>query len=327
MADIKQAPSPPIDTYLRPVWANRKTILLWSVIVAVVTLGVNFLLPVYYKSTTTLLPETEKSKLSSLGQFAGIAQLAGVNIPGSEIARLYPTIVSSESVLRTVIERKYKTERYADSVDLVRYFDYDEGTPEKNMAATLKKLLGLLTSSFDNKTSVVSLTLEMREPQLAADVLNAIVGELDNFMRSKRVTSASEQVKWIDVRLKQVQQELRSAEETLKDFRERNRRVSDSPDLLLQQQRLIRNVEVNSAVFVELKKQYELAKLEEIKNITIVNILDPGRPPVKKDSPHRATNTAVMFLLALVVLSTFYAAGPVYGPKLEEFWKKMQSKE
>ena len=316
----------PLDVYLRPVWSHRKRIVLWSFIAAAVTLGVNLLLPNYYRATATLLPETEKSKLSALGQFADIAQLAGVNVPGSEIARLYPTIVNSETVLRPVIERGYRTERYADSVNLVQYFDYNEGSAEKDMAAALKKLRGLLTPSFDNKTSVVNLTLDMREPGLSADVLNAIIVELDSFMRSKRVTSASEQVRWIDVRMRQVQQELRSAEETLKDFRERNRRVADSPDLLLQQSRLMRNVEVSSTVFVELKKQFELAKLEEIKNITIVNVLDPARPPVKKDTPHRATNTAVMFLVALVGLSVYYGAEPKYGSKLREFREKVKSK-
>jgi tyrosine-protein kinase Etk/Wzc len=326
-AAASKKPSLPIDRILAPIWANRKRILLVSIAVAAVTLGVNFLLPVYFKATATLLPETDKSKLSALGQFGDIAQLAGVSIPGSEIARLYPTIVTSDTVLRAVIERKYSTSRTSDSINLVQFFGLREGSPEKDMAETLKMLRGLLNTSFENKTGVVSLTLEMREPALAADVLNAIIGELDNFMRSKRTTSASEQVKWIDLRVKQVQQDLRGAEEMLKDFRERNRRVSDSPDLLLQQQRLLRNMEVSSAVFVELKKQYELAKLEEIKNITIVKVLDVARPPVKKDSPKRATNAAIFFFLALGALSAYYGGEPVYGKKLREFWRKVRSRE
>jgi len=325
-ADSKKL-SLPMDRILPPVWSNRKKILLLSVAVAAVTLGVNFLLPVYYKATATLLPETDRSKLSALGQFGEIAQLAGVTVPGSEVARLYPTIVTSETVLSAVIERKYSTSRSTDSVNLVQVFGLNEGSPEKDMAETLKMLQGLLTSSFDNKTGVVSLTLDMREPGLAADVLNAIIGELDSFMRTKRMTSASEQVKWIDLRMKQVQQDLRGAEEMLKDFRERNRRVSDSPDLLLQQQRLMRSVEVNSAVFVELKKQYELARLDEIKNVTMVKVLDGARPPVKKDRPKRATNTAIFFFLALFGLSAYYGGKPVYGNQLREFWRKVRSKE
>ena len=175
-----------LEQIVAPIWAKRKKIAIVSLIVAVLTYGVNLLLPMYYKSTATLLPETEKSKLSSLGQFADIAQLAGVNIPGSEIARLYPTIVSSETVLRSVIEKKYLTASYPDSVNLIRYMRLDEGTPAKDMAEAVKLVRSLLSSTYDAKNSVVSLSVEMREPQLAADVLNAIIGELDNFMRSKR---------------------------------------------------------------------------------------------------------------------------------------------
>ena len=53
---------------------------------------------------------------------------------------------------------------------------------------------------------------------------------------------------------------------------------------------------VKSTIAIELKKQYELAKIEEIKNISIVNVLDPARPPVKKERPKRATNAALAFL-------------------------------
>jgi uncharacterized protein involved in exopolysaccharide biosynthesis len=303
---VTEKEGPTLQEILVPIWANRKRILVISFAAALVTLGINFLLPVYYKSTATLLPETQKDKLSALGQFADIASLAGVNVPGSEIARLYPTIVNSETILRNVILRKYKTNAFADSVNLIEYFGYDDDPPAEAMDKALKELKGLLSASFENKTSTVTISVEMREPELAATVLNTIIAELDNFMRSKRVTNASEQVKWISARLREVEQDLRRAEDRLKEFRERNRRVADSPELLMQQERLLRDVQVQSTVFVELKKQYELAKLEEIKNITIVNVLDPGRVPVKKERPKRATNAGVAFLISLGGLFLYY---------------------
>ena len=55
--------------------------------------------------------------------------------------------------------------------------------------------------AYDTKTSTVVVTLEMEEQQLAADVLNAIVGEVDRFMRLKRINTATEQVRWISTRL------------------------------------------------------------------------------------------------------------------------------
>ncbi len=304
------------------IWKERKRIFVVSLIVGVLTLLVNFLLlDLYYKATASLLPETDKNKLGGLSQFSGLAQLAGIGVPGAEISRLYPIIVMSETVLRPVIERQYQTQEFAHPVDLIQYFDIEEDTREENMDEALRVLKKLMTTSYESKTSTVTITLEMKEPLLAAEVLNAIIGELDRFMRVKKITTASEQASWINARLVDVEKELRVAEDSLKTFSERNRRIGDSPELLLNQQRLIRDVTVKSTIYVELKKQYELAKIEEIKNITIVNVLDAARAPVRKERPKRATNTAIAFLLTFVGMSTYYAMLPVYGDRVKGFVK------
>jgi uncharacterized protein involved in exopolysaccharide biosynthesis len=308
-----------LQEMLIPIWARRTKILFFSIAVGLVALAINFLLPVYYKSAASLLPETKKDKLSVLGQFADIAQLAGVGGAGSEIARLYPTIIMSETILRNVILSKYRTVKFRDSVNLIEYYGYSEETPEENVAKMLRKMNTLLTATLASKTSVVDLSVEMPEPQLAADVLNTIVYELDQFMRSKRTTSASEQVKWIDIRIKEIEDQLRVSEDDLKAFRERNRQVTNSPQLMLEQERLIRVVQVKSTIFVELKKQYELAKLEEIKNISIVNVLEPGRAPVKKERPHRLLNTLILFLFSLIASATYFLIEALYGSRISSF--------
>jgi uncharacterized protein involved in exopolysaccharide biosynthesis len=326
VAEGQQAKGRKLPEVLAPVWAQRKRILLWSAGVGVVTLLFNFfVLNLTYKATTTLLPETEKGKLGSLSQFSGLAQLAGVSVPGSEISRLYPTIITSETILIPVIEHAYQTKRYKDPVNLITFLEIDEGSPQKDMDKALKELRGLLTTSFDTKTSTVVVTLELEEQQLVADVLNAIVREVDGFMRLKRINTASEQVRWISARLTDVEKELRAAEEELRRFTERNRRVSDSPELTLQQQRLLREVTVKSTITIELKKQFELSKIEEIKNISIVNVLDPARAPVKKERPKRATNAALAFLFVFAGMGTWYAMKPVWGEKIEAFVKAVKS--
>jgi len=309
-----------------PVWANRKPILAVTFIVTLLTIIVNYVfLPHYFKATASLLPETEKSKLSSLGQFADVAQLAGVNIPGSEIARLYPAIVSSETILRSVIERKYHSDRFPDSVNLLTYLDITKGTPEENMYEAVGFMRSLLSASLDGKTSIVTLSLEMREPMVAADVLNEIVRQLDEFIRTKKITNATEQRRWIDERLKEVEGELRNAEEALKNFREKNRIVDASPQLRLIQERLGREVQVKTTVFVELKRQYELARIEEIKNVTVVNILDSATPPVKKSRPQRVINILSFFFLSLLGSSAYFSVRSLYGERIGNFMRTLRS--
>ncbi len=323
--DSSQNPTPTpqprkLHELLAPVWAERKRILIWSCVAGITTLLFNFfVLNLTYKASTSLLPETEKGKMGMLSQFSGLAQLAGVNVPGSEVARLYPIIVTSETVLRPVIEQLYQTRRDSLPINLIQYFELEESTPEKNMFEALKELRGAMATTYDTKTSTVVVTLELEEPRLAADVLNAIVRELDRFMRLKRINTASEQAKWISSRLEEVEKELQDAEDALKRFRERNRRVTDSPELQLRQDRLSRELIVKSTIVVELKKQYELAKIEEIKNITIVNVLDEARAPVKKERPKRATNAAIAFVLVFLGMGGYYAMKPAYEPRVREF--------
>jgi uncharacterized protein involved in exopolysaccharide biosynthesis len=300
------------------IWAERKRIAVVSLAAGLLALGISFLLPVYFKSSAVLLPETDKNKVGSLSQIAGLASLAGVSMPGgSDISRLYPAILTSETVLRGVIEKEYTTEKFSRPVNLITYFDLDEPTPEENFDKALKILRNLMTTSLEAKTSIVTVTAEMREPRLAADVLNTVVGETDKFMRLKKTTNASEQRKWIEERLTQVEAELRSAEDALKNFRERNRRVGDSPQLLLEQERYLRDVQVKTTMFVELKKQAELAKIEEIKNITIVDVLDQATFPVKKERPHRGLNALVVFSAALVLYGLYIAVMLRYGVYLK----------
>jgi hypothetical protein len=54
--------------------------------------------------------------------------------------------------------------------------------------------------------------------------------------------------------------------------------VSGSPQLMLEQERRIREGQMNTTLHTELKKQYKLAKIEEIRNIPIINVMDAVRP-------------------------------------------------
>ncbi len=289
-------------------WRSRKQI---GIIVASVTVAaviMSYLLPPLYASTVVILPETSQSKLAALGGLSDLASLAGVNV-GAEASptKLYPVIVKSEAVLKNVIYRKYQTKAFPDSVNLIQLWDEDEDKPKLAYETVLKELRDELDVSLDIKTNVLTIALLTKEPQLSADIVNAIAQGLDVFSRTKRTSNASEQRKWIEGRLREVKADLEKSENALKDFRENNRRVTDSPSLLLEQERLMREVQINSTIFAELKKQYEIAKIEEIKNIPIVNVMDEGRPAAKKDRPKKGIIITVFFFLGL-----FGGFGSVY---------------
>lgn len=269
-------------------------------IVTVTSIVVSLLLPKYYQSTTTLLPGEEQPGISALAGLSNLASITGISVGKSSLEELYPDIILSESVLKEVIEQKYKSEEFEHQVNLIEYWEIDEDTPLEGYESALEKLRKELEVNYERRKGLVTVSLLMKEPQLAADVVNYLVKQLDEFIRTKRTTNASERRRWIEARLQEVDSDLERSEDSLKTFREKNRRVEGSPQLLLEQGRLLRKVTINSAIYEELKKQYEIAKIEEIKNVPIINIMDAARPAAQKEKPKRRLIVVSSFLLALV---------------------------
>lgn len=304
------------------IWNNRKFIGIVTGTVTVLAIIISLILPETFKSTAVILPDTEKSKLGSLSGMSDLAAMAGITVGGEvSIVKLYPTILKSESVLQNVIYTKYKTKEYSDSVNLIQYWDIKEKNPERDYEVALLNLRTRLDIAMDIKTAVVTMSIETEEPQLSADILNNTIRAADRFIRTKRNTNALEQRKWIETRLVEVKADLSKAENVLKEFREKNRMVSSSPQLLLDQERLLREVQINSTMYVELKKQYELAKIEEIRTTPIISVMDYGRPAAKKERPKRALITLVWMMLAFAGSSGYRIVEEMYGKKIVEWYR------
>jgi uncharacterized protein involved in exopolysaccharide biosynthesis len=77
--------------------------------------------------------------------------------------------------------------------------------------------------------------------------------------------------------------------------------IVQSPNLLLEQGRLMRNVEIQQNVYIELTKQLELAKIDEIKDAPILNIKENAQNPILKVGPKKLTILILIFFLSLLV--------------------------
>ena len=300
------------------LWDSRKLIGYVAGGATILSAIVSLLMSDYYRSTVILLPETEKSRLGSLGGISDLAALAGVNAGDGSLVKLYPTIIKSESVLRNVIYSKYHSEQFKDSVDLLKFWDIEGSSPERLFESGMKTLRDQAEVSLDVKTNVVTITIETPEAQVSADIVNKIATELDRFIRTKKTTNASRQRQWIEARLVEVKGDLERSENLLKEFREKNRRVLDSPKLMLEQERLVREVQINSSLYAELKKQYEIVKIEEIKNIPIINILDPGRAAARKARPIRRNIVLGSFFFSIIAAGGLAISRKRYGAQYAE---------
>jgi uncharacterized protein involved in exopolysaccharide biosynthesis len=296
-----------IVRFLELFWSHRKNIAKIMFSTMVLVAGISLLLSNKYVATTTILPDIEiLSAAQQLGSLQQLASSVGITAGVTSPSQLYPDILLSETILRPVIYNKYKTENYDTLVNLIQFWEFDDEDENLNYEDCLGKLREKVLSMDVNKeTFVITLSVETTEQQLSADIANYITSQLDIYQRYFRSSNASEQRKFLEGRIDEVKKDLTKAEEALKNFREKNRKVVDSPELLLEQARLQREVELNSTMFIELKKQYELAKLEEIKNTPVVQILDKARPPAEKSSPRRSILVLVAGFLSFIFVATW----------------------
>ncbi len=96
---VKKETESSIDVFalLGAVWSKRKLILIIVGVSTVLSIGISLILQESFLATTVILPEADKSKLSSMGGLSDLASLAGISAGGDgSLLKLYPTILKAK---------------------------------------------------------------------------------------------------------------------------------------------------------------------------------------------------------------------------------------
>ena len=181
------------------------------------TLVVSFLLPKIYESTATLLPQLESNNgvglgaLFASGAASSAAQSLGISLPGSPAT---PTDVFTAML---------KSRIMAD--DIIRQFNLMEHYETKTMHDARGSLEGA-TRIVVSKEKVIKVAVEDKDPQLASDIANFYVLNLDRLNQTLSVSKARENRKFIEQRVAETQTALVKVEDALKEFQTQNRTVA-----------------------------------------------------------------------------------------------------
>ena len=98
----------------------------------------------------------------------------------------------------------------------------------------------------------------------------------------------------------------------MKTFYERNRGWQQAPELVFQEGRLRRQVDVSQEVYLTLKREHEAARIEEVNDTPVITVIDPAKPPPRPSAPKRP----LIALLGLVLggmVGVFWAFAAAYA--------------
>jgi len=164
----------------------------------------------------------------------------------------------------------------------------------------------VITMSRDKNTGVMELSaLVPQDPELAARFVNALTDSLNSFVEMFNGSKARQRLSYVQRRIDEVTGSLHELEDDYTRFKEENRAYRSSPRLSQIAAEKEREIQALTAVWVELIKQLELAKLEDNKERFSIEILDRAQPPLRKAKPQRASMAIVGAILGALAWSLF----------------------
>lgn len=285
------------------------------IVFAILGVCFSFLLTRQYTAQTVLLPEYNMSKNNSFFSMA-----MGMERNGAEklVPELYPNILSSTPFGQYILEqpitdesgRDYKTLRaYLASVNqpglMARLFGmFSSGKKEPVKSGKPGKLSkdilvlsqdqmglisgakGLIQTTVDNKNGIITLGCEMKDPVVAAILVELGKDYLVNYVEEYRTSKTQEQVSFLEERVREAKSRQQNAEYALQSYRDRNRNTFLNV-ARIEEQRLQSDFTLAQTIYSDLVTRLEQARVKVKEEKPVFKILEPVRVPLGKSSPKR----------------------------------------
>ena len=326
-ADFPQAsaqpPNPQFTTHYSPLTMEEDTVSLSDILITladqlkviVLTTFISVFLtftyvqfiqaPQYVSWAKVLLPS---SGGGNLGGLAGLASQFGVNVPTGASAdlsspSLFPDLLRSRTFAEKILDKKFYTKKFGKELSLLAILTHGNDQAEFGrdtlVTSALESLGEILEFEQDPTTSTFSvIKVTTSEPIFSKELAEVTLAELEALNRFYKSQTVNKKTSFIASRIASVENDLKSSETSLKEFNERNRQIS-SPALELDQGRLARDVEIQKGIYLTLKQQLELAKIEEVQEASIVQVLDKPQIPIGPLSKNLKLNVLLAGFLGI----------------------------
>lgn len=261
--------------------------------------------PVMYQSVSKMVTKTNESGSSS--KYSQIAAIAGLNagVYGSSDPALYLSdVIWDREFISKILFRKWFYK--GDSAYLHGIWELKPDTVLPDWKNVYEKEQidifrngGFVSLGINEQNGVMTLMTQFSDPALAFQVNEYVIGLIEEYFQDRLKSQTRENRIFIQKRIREVQGELQNSEDALAKYREKNLGGA-APKVALQEQRLLRDVNINQEVYLQLRKEYELARIEEMKNTPIVEVISSPEVPIYRFAPKRRTILSIGLISGLL---------------------------
>lgn len=207
--------------YWHVIWKRRKVILYLFLISVISAAIVSLLMTPIYQAKATLMPvESSQGNFSAaLGALQNIPFVGGAvgGALGKTATDKLVTILNSRTIAEDVIKK-------LDLIKVLSKEAWDEqkrqwkSTKPPTLQDTVQSLQKGMVKVIDDRKGLISISVEYKDPKLAADIANEYTAALHNFLNVNAISLAKRNRIFLEKQLATTKADLQRAEEHLKSY-------------------------------------------------------------------------------------------------------------
>ncbi len=294
------------------------------------------------------------SSLGSLGGLAAMAgiNVGGANSGGDAIsANLYPNVVSSVPFIAELFDQQVTTLDEEINTTLYDYMENEQrGTwwgylmslPFKALGAVIdlfkseEEIVGdggvnvealtkdqfdiyeairdRVSVSVDTKTFVISLSVKMQDPKVAADIANVVKENLQIYISEYRTQKVKQDLAYSQKMFDEARERYFDAQKLYATFEDENKNITSSR-YRTEQERLRNDMSLSYSLYSNIATSLEETKLRVQEKTPVYAVIEPVTRPINSSEPNR-----MMILIAFTFLAgCAVSAYVIFKDKLIEF--------
>lgn len=277
----------------RTIWKGKKLIVGIVVFFTLAIAAASLFMTNIYTSKAVLKPVSQKdgaSRLSSLAsQFGGLAGLAGIAMPGTASSTEVVNLLKSNILKKKIIEKyallpvlfpeqwdeekkQWKKDNGSFSLNPLAFVGQltaaRQNAPRKDPGIPdvwdgIRELDQIVTVNYNLKEDVITIAVNFRDPDMAAQIANYFIIALNDHMSEEAKRIAGVNKAYLEKQLQETQDSL-----------------------------------VRQKIYNLIAEKIETMMMAEVKENFAFKILDPPMAPDKKSKPKRAVMVIVAFMVS-----------------------------
>ena len=301
------------DDELNPFELPNAVLRSWRVVAALVVGAVALvvaywaLVPRTYTASVAFVPENRNQSRGVPTGIAGLIGQFGVSLgsDGTQSPRFYAAVLKGRALTEQLLLSRFPDPRGGrqpgDSATLLQLLGVKGLNSVDSLHNGVLALDQLVAVDVDNLTNIVRLTVDSHYPTLAAQVANRLVDYLNEFNAKTRQSQARARRVFVEARVQEGESDLRQGETELKTFYERNRSWQESPQLVFEEGRLRRQVDLRQEVQRTLRREYETARIEEVNDTPVITVIEPATLPTQPSAPRLGALLGIALLFSVFI--------------------------